>query len=110
MARGTWEDFTDKYGFGEGNQLEDRDFDARNILVRLLNEQPEVKAAGIRALAYNRPGVHNVCMVLLAHNIEGMSDEDLTVHCFESTALPEPILPETVDVGELISQAYETLE
>lgn len=29
MAAGTWEDFTDKYGFNDGAQVEERDFDAR---------------------------------------------------------------------------------
>lgn len=107
MAQGTWEDFTNKYGFSDGAGLEGRDYRARDILIKLLNEQPEVKSAGIRAIAYDRPGMHNSCLILLWQDTPGKSDEDLVKEYF-SDSQPEPELPSlAADLNELISQAYE---
>jgi len=36
MATGTWEDFTDKYGFSDGASVEQRDIEARARLVEML--------------------------------------------------------------------------
>jgi len=57
-------------GFNDGESLEDRDFRARDILVRLINKQPEMKAEHVRALAFDRPGVHNACLILFAKDLE----------------------------------------
>ena len=65
MATGTWEDFTDKYGFSDGEGVEQRDFEARARLVEMLNEHEAMKAAGLRALEYDRPGLHNPCLVVV---------------------------------------------
>ena len=91
MAMGDWEDFTSKYGFGDGNRLECCDEVARDVLVRLLNEHPEMVAAGIRTEAFDRPGVHNSCLILLYRGQELVAD-----------------LPEAVDsdIDVLIQQAY----
>lgn len=108
MAQGTWDDFTDKYGFGDGCQLEDRDFAAREVLVRLLNEQPEMMAAKMRAIKYDRPGVHNSCLVLISPVVEGKSDEEL-LKALDWANVPE--LPEMeAGLNELIAQAYEEAE
>jgi len=107
MARGTWEDFTDKFGFSHGEQLEHRDFAARDALVRLLNKQPEMKTAGVRALAFDRPGMHNPCQILLAPEVAGKSDEEL----LESLGLgTPPELPEMeAELSELIAEAYDEI-
>lgn len=110
MARGTWEDFTDKYGFDDGAQVEDRDFGARAQLVKLLNEQPELKDAGVRAVEYDRPGFHNPCLIVLVKAVEGKTDEELLKIWMESDG-SEPPLPElSTDVSELIATAYETAD
>jgi hypothetical protein len=107
MARGTWEDFTDKYGFGDGSQLESRDFAARANLVNLLNEQPEFKKEGIRALAFDRAGFHNCCLIVLAKAIEGKTDDELLKMWLESDG-EEPELPEMdSELDELIAEAYD---
>lgn len=103
---GLWEDFTDKYGFGDGGMLEQRDFTARDNLVRSLNEQPEMKAASIRALPFDRDGVHNSCLIIFAKAQDGKTDEELLSLAIESDE-PEPELPEMeADIGELIAEAY----
>ena len=65
MATGTWEDFTDKYGFSDGASVEQRDFEARAKLVEMLNDHEVMKSAGLRALEYDRPGLHNPCLVVV---------------------------------------------
>ncbi len=107
MAQGTWEDFTDKYGFAEGGQLEDRDFDARKVLVKLLNEQPEMKEAKLRALEFDRTGVHNSCLIVISPAVEGKSDKELLEDYFKSEE-PEPELPDAIadEIGELVAEAY----
>ena len=61
MARGSWEDFTSKWGFGDGDASEGRDFEARDIFARMLNK---ILAEDIRAVPYDRPGVHNSCLII----------------------------------------------
>ncbi len=65
MATGTWEDFTDKYGFSDGEGVEHRDFEARTRLVEMLNDHEAMNAAGLHALEYDRPGLHNPCLVVV---------------------------------------------
>ena len=60
MATGTWEDFTDKYGFSDGEGVEQRDFEARARLVEMLNHHEAMKAAGLHALEYDRPGLQSM--------------------------------------------------
>lgn len=108
MAIGTWDDdFTSKYGFGDGDQLESRDYAARKILVTMLNAQPEMLSAGIRALEYDRPGLHNRCMILLWKNTEGKSDAELLDECLKSEE-SMPQLPEMeAYIPEIVASAYE---
>ena len=108
--RGNWEDFAEKFGFNDGDGTEGRDYRARDILVGLLNEQPEMKTAKVRAVAYDRPGVHNGCMILIAEGIEGESDEEFLRSVQLGTA-PETLLPEMeADLDDLIGEAYDAAE
>jgi hypothetical protein len=64
MARGMWDDFTYKSGFGDGEQVTSWDFEARDVLVSILNIHP-VTSQEYRYKAYNSPGLHNSCMILI---------------------------------------------
>lgn len=79
MAIGTWDDFTSKFGFGDGATAEQRDFWARDALVDMLNKRwPAMRAEG-----YDRPGVHNPVLIL----VEGEEPEDLYEHINEMIIL-----------------------
>ncbi len=111
MARGSWyNDFTEKWGFNDGGSVEQRDFDAREILIAKLNSLAEFKANNIRAVAFDRPGVHNPCLVILLPNPDGKPDDQLLADWIAnkigSVQLPEG----DYDVEELVCQAYEQLE
>ena len=62
MARGTLDDFTDKYGFEDGATSENRDYAAREIIVRGVNKLLK----NYRAFEFDRPGFHNSCMICFA--------------------------------------------
>lgn len=65
MARGRWEDFTDKYGFNDGDSVDTLDFAARDFLVGKLNQNPVMRGNKLRAVAYNFAGVHNGARILI---------------------------------------------
>ncbi len=59
-----FDDFTDKFGFGDGESLPP-DADAyREVLIRTFNRRAEAVRAKVRCIAFNRPGMHNTNMVL----------------------------------------------
>lgn len=107
MARGTWNDFTDKYGFKDGASIEARDWRARDSLVERLNEQPEMAAEGVRAVPYDRPGVHNPCLIILVKDTPGASDEAL-LKAHWAASDPSPLLPAfKTGLDDFIADAYD---
>ena len=104
MARGTIVDFTNKYGFSDGEAVEDRDFLARDELVKLLNASTVLQE--YRAVAYDRPGMHNACLILF-FPAGPQSDEDLIREGILTAHNPLSLLE---DPEELVTQAYDKLE
>ncbi len=112
MARGTWwDDFTSKYGFSDGASLEYRDFQARKILVRNINRSRNFKMSELRAVEYDRPGVHNSCLVVVLPNHAGLPDRQL-LEMWHKNALKEVSLPEDMDfdIEEYVTDAYDKIE
>lgn len=105
MARATWDDFSSKWGFEEGASLEARDFEVRSKLLEMLNESPALQTAKLRAVEYNRPGLHNCCMILVLPTC-GESDETL-LQLWKQQEIADQSLPDSVDINELIACAYE---
>jgi len=107
MAVGSWEDFTSKYGFNDGDSVEERDFKARQHLVKLLNALPEFK--DIRAIEYDRGGAHNSCMLILLPNPQGKSEKKLLKDWFDKKVKecdPPDGDGETYDTCQLVTKAY----
>lgn len=109
MATGTWEDFTDKYGFRDGANVEPRDFEARSSLVELLNDHAAMKAAGLRAFEYDRPGLHNPCLVVVVRG-QGKSAAELLTS-WQAGEIEEAPLPDELElqIPELVAEAYEIM-
>ena len=107
MATGTWEDFTSKYGFSDGASVKPRDFEARAKLVEMLNDHEAMKAAGLRALEYDRPGLHNPCLLVVVER-RAKSDAELLkswlVGEIEEARLPDEL---ELAISELVAEAYE---
>src|SRR4029077_12383919 len=106
MATGTWDDFTDKYGFCDGASVEPRDFEARSTLVEVLNDHGAMKAAGLRALEYDRPGLHNPCLVVVVKGYGKSATELLT--SWLGGEIEEEQLPDEVEleISEVVAEAY----
>lgn len=111
MARGTIDDFSDKYGFGDGAMLEGRDWRARDKLCELLNDRAKIKEAGIRVVPFDRPGVHNACQILLLPDQSGLTDAELEAK-WRADQLDEVSLPDSLEmeVGEMIAEAYDWVD
>jgi hypothetical protein len=109
MATGTWEDFTDKYGFCDGASVEPRDFEARSTLVEVLNDHGAMKAAGLQALEYDRPGLHNPCLIVVVKGHGKSAAELLT--SWLAGEIEEKQLPEDVEleISELVAGVYGDL-
>jgi hypothetical protein len=107
MATGTWDDFTDKYGFRDGASVEPRDFEARSTLVAVLNDHAAMKAAGLQALEYDRPGLHNPCLVVVVKGQDKSAVELLT--SWLAGEIKEEQLPDEMEleIFELVADAYE---
>jgi hypothetical protein len=107
MATGTWDDFTDKYGFRDGATVEPRDFEARSTLVEVLNDHAAMKAAGLQAFEYDRPGLHNPCLLVVVRG-QGKSAAELLTSWL-SGEIEEAPLPNELgfEIYELVAEAYE---
>ncbi len=107
MATGTWEDFTDKYGFSDGASVEQSDFEARARLVERLNDHEVMKSAGLRALEYDRPALHNPCLVVVVEGQPKPAEELLKL--WLAGEIKEVPLPDELElaISELVAEAYE---
>lgn len=104
MARGSWsDDFRSKYGFGDGSTYEDRDFKARALIVKAINKLTAFKKAKVKAIEYDRSGMHNPCMVLLIS--AGVSERE-----WMAAGDGEAREPEDIDFDEIVARAYDRLD
>jgi hypothetical protein len=105
MTHGSWKDFTSKWGFNEGASLEGRDFEARSKLVEMLNGNPTMRLSELRAVEYDRPGLHNCCIIVVLPNSQ-KPDKELLQLWFNQE-ISEQELPDDLDIDELVAAAYE---
>ena len=108
MATATWEDFTDKYGFSDGEGVERRDFEARAKLVEMLNDHEVMKAAGLHALEYDRPGLHNPCLVVVVKGQAKTAKELLKL--WLAGEIKEAPVPDEIEheIARLVAEVYES--
>ncbi len=99
-----WEDMQSKWGFSDGNAIPDGIEAYRTVYVQTVNRLAEQLGSTVRAVAYDRPGVHNWCLLLfhVLNDLEGYSVENY-VHSVDIHA-DEAELEEAMH--EAIRQAY----
>ena len=66
------EDMTDKYGFGDGGNVPPDAYAARSVYTAAINKIAASLGSNTRALMYDRPGMHNGCMILSVRNDTGI--------------------------------------
>ena len=59
-----WDDMQNKYGFSDGEAVPDGAEVYRAVYIRAVNALAEQLGSTVRAVAYDRPGVHNWCLIL----------------------------------------------
>ncbi len=105
-----YEAMTDKYGFDDGGNIPVDAWHCRDAYVAALNEIAERFNSKTRAVIYNRPGVHNSCMIANvsladyeAHRdshhefpVDAVSSSGFEDEIWKSRVLTHPVL-ESVD-------------
>lgn len=59
-----WNEMRDKYGFSDGNTVPVEAETCRTVYVRVLNVLLEKEKSNTRVQAFDRPGVHNYCLII----------------------------------------------
>jgi hypothetical protein len=59
-----FDDMTDKYGFGDGSTTPMGIDDIRSLYITGFNTFLEVFNSNVRVVAFNRPGLHNGCLIV----------------------------------------------
>lgn len=84
-----------------------RDFEARSTLVEMLNDHAAIKVAGLRALEYDRPDLHNPCLVVVVKG-QGKSAAELLTSWLAGEIEEAPLPDELeLEISELVAEAYE---
>ena len=68
-----------------------------------------MKAAGVRAIPFDRPGVHNGCLILLLKDTPDLTNEEMEQQWRDGN-IPPVELPDDLEVDELVDAAYDALE
>lgn len=63
-----WNDMREKYGFNDGASIPAEAFALRSVYVKVMNAMLETRGSNVRVREYNRPGVHNCCMIVVVPN------------------------------------------
>lgn len=68
-----WDDMLSKSGFSDGEAVPDGIATYRTVYLRVVNRLAEQWGSAVRAIAYDRPGMHNWCLIVFrdAHNLDG---------------------------------------
>lgn len=87
-----WDDMQHKYGFSDGEAVPDGAEVYRAVYIRAVNALAEQLGGTVRAVAYDRPGVHNWCLILLhrANDLEANGIRLFTLHVEFDAEVVEP--------------------
>ncbi len=59
-----YEDMIDKYGFGDGEHEVDDSVSRRSLYITAINHLAKKLGSDYRVVAWDRPGMHNRCMIV----------------------------------------------
>lgn len=60
-----WDEFVNKFGFGDGDAAPPDVAERRDVYIRYLNALAESFGSNVRAMAFDRGGCHNFHMIVL---------------------------------------------
>lgn len=99
-----WDDMLDKYGFADGEAVPDGAEVYRAVYIRAVNVLAEQLGSGVRAVAYDRPGVHNWCLVLF-HRFSDLEAQGICVYALHVETDAAEVEPDEA-MDEAIRQAH----
>jgi hypothetical protein len=94
-----------KYGFNDGGAVPDGAEVYRAVYIRAVNQLAEQLNSNVRAVAYDRAGVHNWCLILFydVKDLSGRTPDELTEPVDVSAG---EVLDPDAAMDEAIRQAY----
>lgn len=88
-----WEDFNSKYGFSDGDATPPDAEAQREVYVTVLNALAEKFDSTVRVAKYDRPGMHNYCLILTVPKEDLTEDGEASENFFKLGAV-EPEVDE----------------
>ena len=79
-----FDEMVEKYGFDDGEMVVDAFFDYREVYLRVVNALAARNGSTCRMVAWNRPGMHNCCMIVT-----------VSVTCFDALSAESVLSPES---------------
>jgi hypothetical protein len=108
-----WDEMQGKFGFSDGSAIPSDAYEHRSVYIQVINKLAEKYGSKLRAIAYNRPGFHNSCMVLFytlediqAAEITNFTEGEQTPDTDEITNLDEAMRTAIQEAYELDLDSY----
>jgi len=100
-----WDDMRTKYGFNDGGAVPDGVEVYRAVYIQAVNQLAEQLNSSVRAVAYDRAGVHNWCLILFydVNDLAGRTPDELAEPLDVSGG---EVLDPDAAMDEAIGQAY----
>lgn len=100
-----WDDMQDKWGFGDGDQTPPDAQACRTVYLQAVNHLLELEGSAFRYVLYDRPGMHNSCLVVrvMKENVGASLDGG---EWFESTERDDALLAALQRAGDLDLDSY----
>jgi hypothetical protein len=100
-----WNDMQSKWGFNDGEAIPEGIREYRTVYLQAVNRLAEQLDSQVRAVAFNRTGLHNFCLILFhwGDDLKDIPAEQYTDHVDIRAAVVEP----DAAMQEAIYQAHE---
>src|SRR4051794_25024654 len=100
-----WNEMQSKYGFADGEAIPEGVDVFRAVYIRAVNVLAAQLGSTVRAVVYDRPGIHNSCLILFyrvsdleAHNISLFTQP---IEMDVDAAEPDELMEEAIQQADL---------
>ena len=100
-----WDDMQSKWGFNDGDAIPEGVEAYRTVYIQAVNRLAEQLDSQVRAVAYNRFGLHNYCLILLYH-VDDLKDVPIKQY-IEHVDIHAQVAQADDAMREAIWQAHE---
>lgn len=100
-----WEDMQSKWGFSDGDAIPTGIEAYRTVYIRAVNRLAEQLDSQVRAVAFNRAGLHNFCLILF-HRVDDLKDIPVKQYTEHVDIQADVVEPDEA-MQEAVRQAYD---